>query len=103
MWQTVIKQRFGYLRCIIILSAVVLTLNLVIVLGECLSFSFRLRVTVSSSNEYLRRAFLRSYDCHVDFILGEDSLMYMYLQKQFSWKLENYTLFNAYATLLSGV
>lgn len=37
------------------------------------------------------------------FILGEDSLMYMYLQKQFSWTLENYTLFNAYATLLSGL
>jgi len=29
--------------------------------------------------------------------------MYMYLQKQFSWTLENYTLFNAYSTLLSGM
>jgi len=38
MWRTVIKQRFGYLRCIIILSSVVLTLNLVIVLGKCLLF-----------------------------------------------------------------
>lgn len=65
MWETVMKKRFGFLRCIIILSAVVLTFNLVI-------------------------------------ILGEDSLMYMYLQKQFSWTLENYTLFNAYATLLSA-
>lgn len=37
------------------------------------------------------------------FILGEDSLMYLYLQKQFSWTLENYTLFNVYATLLSGL
>ncbi|XP_060858447.1 probable peptidoglycan muropeptide transporter SLC46 [Metopolophium dirhodum] len=65
MWETVMKRRFGFLRCIIILSAVVLTFNLAIVLGE-------------------------------------DSLMYMYLQKQFSWTLENYTLFNAYATLLSA-
>lgn len=37
------------------------------------------------------------------FFLGEDSLMYLYLQKEFSWTLENYTLFNAYATLLSGM
>ncbi|XP_026816758.1 proton-coupled folate transporter-like [Rhopalosiphum maidis] len=65
MWETVVKKRFGYLRCIIILSAVVLTFNIAIVLGE-------------------------------------DSLMYLYLQKQFSWTLENYTLFNAYATLLSA-
>lgn len=35
-------------------------------------------------------------------ILGEDSLMYMYLQKQFYWTLDNFTIFNAYATLLSG-
>lgn len=35
MLKTVTKQRLGYLRCIIVLSAVVLTLNLAIVLGEC--------------------------------------------------------------------
>jgi len=34
MWETVVKIRFGYLRCLIILSAVVLTLNLAIVLGK---------------------------------------------------------------------
>lgn len=36
-------------------------------------------------------------------ISGEDSLLYLYLQKQYAWTLENFTLFNAYSTLLSGV
>ncbi|CAH1733447.1 proton-coupled folate transporter-like isoform X2 [Aphis gossypii] len=34
MWQTVIKQRQGYLRCVIILSTLSLTLNFIILLGE---------------------------------------------------------------------
>ncbi|XP_029348647.1 proton-coupled folate transporter isoform X2 [Acyrthosiphon pisum] len=63
MWQTVTKQRFGYLRSIIILSAVLLTLNLIVLFGEA-------------------------------------SFMYMYLQKQFSWTLENYTPFLVYTTLI---
>lgn len=28
--------------------------------------------------------------------------MYLYLQKRFLWTLDDYTLFNVYATLLSG-
>lgn len=36
------------------------------------------------------------------YVLGEDSLMYMYLQKQYSWSLEDFTLFNVYSTVLSG-
>lgn len=40
---------------------------------------------------------------HFFFILGEDSLMYLYLQKQFSWSLNDFTLFNAYSTMLSGL
>ncbi|XP_022169083.1 proton-coupled folate transporter-like isoform X2 [Myzus persicae] len=63
MWQTVMKQRFGFLRCIIILSAVLLTINLII-------------------------------------LFGENSFMYMYLQKQFSWTLEDYTPFFVYTTLI---
>ncbi|KAL5239273.1 hypothetical protein ACI65C_006683 [Semiaphis heraclei] len=63
MWQTITKRRFGFLRCIIVLSAALLTLNLII-------------------------------------LLGEDSFMYMYLQKQFLWTLENYTPFYAYTTLI---
>ncbi|XP_050427461.1 proton-coupled folate transporter-like [Adelges cooleyi] len=65
MFQTVIKPRAGYLRCIIIVSAIVLTLNLAI-------------------------------------LIGEESLFYMYMQRQFSWTLENYTLFAAYSTLLGA-
>ncbi|XP_026817193.1 proton-coupled folate transporter-like [Rhopalosiphum maidis] len=34
LWQTVMKQRLGYLRCIIILSAVSLALNLIVMFGE---------------------------------------------------------------------
>ncbi|CAI6373169.1 unnamed protein product [Macrosiphum euphorbiae] len=63
MWQTVTKQRFGYLRSIIILSAVLLTLNLIVLFGEA-------------------------------------SFIYMYLQKQFLWTLENYTPFLVYTTLI---
>jgi len=40
MWETVMKKRFGFLRCIIILSAVVLTFNLAIVLGKYLTYLF---------------------------------------------------------------
>jgi len=40
MWETVMKKRFGFLRCIIILSAVVLTFNLAIVLGKYLIHLF---------------------------------------------------------------
>jgi len=40
MWETVMKKRFGFLRCIIILSAVVLTFNLAIVLGKYLIYLF---------------------------------------------------------------
>ncbi|CAI6360679.1 unnamed protein product [Macrosiphum euphorbiae] len=65
MWKTVTKQRYGYLRCIIMLSAVLLTLNLIVEFGEA-------------------------------------SFMYMYLQKQFSWTLENFTPFLAYTTLIQA-
>jgi len=40
MWETVMKKRFGFLRCIIILSAVVLTLNIAIMLGKYLVYLF---------------------------------------------------------------
>lgn len=40
--------------------------------------------------------------CIIFKIIGEDPLMYLYLQKRFSWTLDDYTLFNVYATLLSG-
>ncbi|XP_050530703.1 proton-coupled folate transporter-like isoform X2 [Daktulosphaira vitifoliae] len=65
MFKSVVEQRIGYLRSIIIISAIVLTLNLAI-------------------------------------LYGEDSLLYMYLQRRFSWTLSNYTFFVAYSTFLGA-
>ncbi|VVC35390.1 Major facilitator superfamily,Major facilitator superfamily domain [Cinara cedri] len=65
-WQTVLKPRFGYLRCIILISVMIITIDIIDVFGEL-------------------------------------SIIYLYLQKQFSWTLENYTLFNAYSTLISAL
>jgi len=54
MWETVMKKRFGFLRCIIILCAVVLTLNLAILLGKYLIYLF---IIIDSNKIFLTTLF----------------------------------------------
>lgn len=39
MWQTIKKQRFGYLRCIIVLSSVIRSISFAITFGKYLSIN----------------------------------------------------------------